>query len=118
MTVFEEAKKSYNKMMNDFCLEYLTIGERLSENTDGWNVRDMVSECQYQYDKCFEDGNTNAEGRDMNELIEGYGYSYEYAKEAHAEWKSKTMKLRNFIKKYKTYAMTEKCTVRHCSKFD
>lgn len=100
MTTFEQAKKRYNKMMNDFCLEYLTIGERLSEGTENWGISDMVKECKYQLGVCFEDGNGNSEGRYTQELIEWYGWSPESAQEAHKEWLSKTMRLRNFIKKY------------------
>lgn len=118
MTTFEQAKKRYNKMMNDFCLEHLTIGDRLSENTENWNIRDMVSECQYQLDVCFEDGNSNSEGRYTHELIEYYGYDEEDAKQEHARWLSKTTRLRNFIKKYKEIAMTMDCSDGHCSKFD
>lgn len=118
MTVFEEAKKRYNKMMNDFCLEFLTIGERLSEGTEGWGIRDMVSECQYQLDVCFEDGNANSDGRYIQDLIDNYGYSYKSAQREHKEWLSKTMRLRNFIKKYKDVAMKESATVGHFSKYD
>lgn len=118
MTVFEEAKKRYNSMMNDLGLEFLTIGQSLSEGTENWNIRDMVSESQYQLDVCFEDDNSNSEGRYTNELIERYGYSEKDAKRAHADWLSKTMKLRNFIKKYKDIAMQEKCAQGHCSCFD
>lgn len=117
MTVFEEAKTRYNRMMNAFALEHLTIGERLSENTENWNIRDMVSECQYQLDVCFEDGNANSEGRYTRELMERYGYSPEEAIDIHAEWLSKTTQLRNFIKKYKT-VMEESCTEGHCSCWD
>lgn len=118
MTVFEEAKKRYNSMMNDLGLEFLTIGQNLSEGTQNWNIRDMVSECQYQLDVCFEDDNANSEGRYISELIERYSYSEIDAKRAHVEWLSKTMKLRNFIKKYKDVALQEKCSQGHCSCFD
>lgn len=116
--IFEEAKKRYNRMMNDFCLEHLTIGTNFSEDTDGWNIRDMVSECQYQLDVCFEDGNANSEGRYTYEYMEMYGTTYEDAEEIHKDWLSKTMRLRNFIRKYKTEALKVKCTTGHYSKFD
>ena len=118
MSVFEEAKKQYNRMMNDFGLEFLTIGEALSEDTENWTIRDMVSESQYQLDVCYEDGNANSEGRYTRELIEYYGYSPEDAIDAHASWLSKTTRLRNFIRKYKATALKEKCFMGHCSKFD
>lgn len=118
MKVFEEAKKRYNRMMNDFGMEFLTIGTSYSEHTENWNIRDMVSECQYQLDVCFEDGNSNAEGRYTYDLIEYYGYDEEDAKNIHKEWASKTMRLRNFIKKYKDIAMQESCVEGHCSQYD
>lgn len=116
--IFEEAKKRYNGMMNDFGLEYLTIGQRLSEDTDGWNIRDMVSECQYQLDVCYEDGNSNSDGRYILDYMDMYGSTYDEAEDAHKSWLSKTMRLRNFIKKYKEAALKMQCSVGHCSQFD
>lgn len=129
--IFEEAKKRYNDMMYDFCLEHLTIGDdRLSENTDNWNLRDMVSECQYQLDVCYEDGNANNEGQypdyweyTSEDLLNKRKYDYvtrhnENEKELHKEWLSKTMRLRNFIRKYKKAAWEMECTEGHCSNFD
>ena len=42
----ESATKRYNRIMNEICCEHLTIGTSYSENTDGWNIRDMVDEVE------------------------------------------------------------------------
>lgn len=118
MTTFNEAKKRYNALMNDLGLEFLTLGTRFSEDTDDWNLRDMVSEAQYQLDVCYEDGNANSDGRYIYEYMDMYSVSLEEAQEVHKAWLSKTMRLRNFIKKYKAEALTMACTMGHCSKFD
>jgi hypothetical protein len=119
MDRFEEAKKQYNKTLNSLGLEFLTIGTSFSENTDNWNLRDMVSEAQYQLDVCYEEDNANADGRTVAGFMEIYsGASREEAEEAHAEWLKKTRALRAFIRKYQAAALKEKCTQGHCSKFD
>lgn len=115
---FETAKKQYNALMNDLGLEFLTIGTSFSEDTDGWNIRDMVSECQYQLDVCYEDNNANSEGRYISELMDMYCMSEEDAMDVHKDWLNKTRKLRNFIRKYQNIAMQEECTAGHCSKWD
>lgn len=114
----KKATQEYNKLMNDLGLEFLTIGTNFSENTDGWTLRDMVSECQYQLDVCYENENANSEGRYIEEYMDMYGASLEEAEDVHKGWLSKTRRLRNFIKKYKTEAMELKCAAGHCSKFD
>lgn len=116
--IFEDAKKKYNKLMNELGLEHLTIGTNFSEDTENWNIRDMVSECQYQLDVCYEEGNANSEGRYIDEYMDMYCVSYDDAVDAQKAWKSKTMKLRNFIRKYEKVAVTMSCTSGHCSKFD
>lgn len=118
MTTFTEAKKRYNTLMNDLGLEYLTIGTSFSEDTQDWNLRDMVSEAQYQLDVCYEDGNASADGRYIYEYMDTYCVSLEEAQEIHKAWLSKTMRLRNFINKYKAEALTIECTTGHCSKYD
>ena len=116
MNEFEVAKTRYNKMMYDFCLEHLTIGDKkFSEGTEKWNISDMVLECQYQLECCFEEGNSNSEGRYTRELIEDWGYSPEDAIKEHSMWLSKTMRLKNFIKKYKSHLNTIKPFEGHAS---
>lgn len=115
---FKEAKARYNDLMERFGLEFLTIGTDFSENTEGWNIRDMVSECQYQLDVCYEEGNANSDGRYIEQYMDMYGSDEKEAEYVHKEWLSKTRRLRNFIKKYKDIALTEICVSGHCSKFD
>lgn len=97
--------KRFNDLMYDLCLDHLTIGTSSSENTDGWNLRDMVSETQYQLDIHFEDGNLNCELR------------YE-SPEGLRQWRSEVGKLRRFIDAYKPYITDMKCVAGHCSKWD
>ena len=114
----KEATKRYNNLMWDLCYEHNTIGTRLSENTETWNLRDMVSECQYVLDCCYESGNLNSEGSEtINELME-YGYSESEAKEIKSNWLSKTRRLRNFIRAYSPYIKDMKCSMGHCSCYD
>lgn len=127
---YEQAKKDYNDLMFDLGLEFLSIGTNYSENTDGWNVRDMVSECQYQLDVHYEDGNANNEGQHpdywgftVEDLMSERRFKYvqrhnEEQEEMHKDWLYRTRRLRNFIRKYQSLAMKESCTEGHCSKFD
>lgn len=125
----KEATKRYNSMMNDFGFEHLTIGQILSEHTENWNLRDMVCECQYQLEVCYEEGNENNEGQypDYWEYTEQdllsksrYDNVTRHNKEQraiHSAWLSKTRRLRNFIEKYKEIAFTQECTEGHGSNF-
>lgn len=74
----------YNRIMNDICREHSTIGQRLSEGTENWNLRDMMVECQYQFSTYFELGHSNC-----NLKSEDY-----------ASWRSESGKLERFIKRY------------------
>lgn len=102
---FGKAVSRYNKLMFDMCLEFLTIGTSFSENTEGWNIRDLVSECQYQLDTYYEDGHNNHELR--NEGPDGM-----------RTWRSETGKYRRFINAYLPYIHGVKCTGGHCSRYD
>ena len=113
----KKAIDRYNSIMMDFCWEHCTIGTSYSECTEEWNLRDMVSEAQYHLDTCYEEGNLQAEGSDLQELYD-MGYSDCSVKEIRKEWLSKTRRLRNFIEAYKPYITELKCFVGHCSKFD
>jgi hypothetical protein len=111
----ENAKTQYNRIMNDLGLEFLTIGTRFSENTERWNLRDMVCECQYQLEVCYEDGNANSDGRIIRDYMDMYGCSKEEATNAHSIWLSKTKKLRTFINKYKREALKLNGVMNHSS---
>lgn len=124
------ATKRYNDLMWDLGYEHNTIGTSLSEDTEDWNLRDMVSECQYVLDCCYEDGHANSEGRytDYLKLSEEDMMSKEKIryvmrhndaeKKMHEHWLSMTRRLRNFIKKYEPYIKDMKCASGHCSCYD
>lgn len=118
MTVFEKAKTEYNALMFSIGYEFCTIGTNFSEGTEGWTLRDMVSEAQYHLDCCYDDYNDCSDGRNITDYMDKYGTDYEDAKDAHEDWLKKTRKLRAFVNRYKQEALTTKCTMGHCSKFD
>ena len=91
---------TYNNIMVTIGCDHLTIG--YGENTDNWNLRDMVAECDYQLNTFYDYGHCN------NELKE-----YDYK-----EWLSETSRLKRFIKNYWPYTKEMKCYEGHCSKYD
>ena len=101
----ENAIKRYNRIMNSICREHLTIGERLSEDTEDWNLRDMVSECQYQLDTYYECGHCNEDMRRGDE-------------DDRKAWRSETGMLSRFIKAYEPFIGDMICESGHCSKYD
>lgn len=100
------ATRKYNDIMEWLGYEHNTIGTRLSENTDGWNLRDMVAECDYTLSTYYECGHCNEEMR------------YDDDPYVRAEWKKHTSALRSFIKTYSPYINDIECASGHCSKFD
>lgn len=48
MLNMETVVKRYNKLMMSLGVEHLTIGTRLSQDTDGWGIKEMVQEAKYQ----------------------------------------------------------------------
>ncbi len=127
---FEQAKAEYNSIMFDYCWEHCTIGTRFSEDTDGWNLRDMVSEAQYHLDTCYEEGHAENEGRypeyrkiDSSCILSEEKYRRvirhnEQEKELHEYWLRKTRRLRTFVRKYKKHIEQLECVSGHCSDFD
>lgn len=86
---FEVAKEKYNKIMHKIGREYLRVPD--GENTENWNLRDMVAECDYN-------ANTGSEMGLMG---------YEVAM------------LRRFINQYKDKIDDMTCTTNHySSKYD
>ena len=116
--IFEEAKKRYNRLMMDYCIEHATIGTNFSENTEDWNLRDMVSEAQYHLDCCFEEGNANSEASNIEYLMDTYGVDRDIAKLDHADWLRKVRRFRAFIKAYEGAVKDIKCAQGHCSCYD
>ena len=103
---FEKAVKRYNDLMFGMCLEHLTIGTNYSENTEGWNIRDLVAEEDYQLSCFFEDGNACEELRHSED---------EYERKM---WRSDVGRLTRFINYYKPYIKDVRCTQGHCSQYD
>ena len=101
----EKATERYNKLMNSLALEHLTIGEYLSEDTEGWTVRDMVAECDYQLSTYYEEGHLNCELKEDGE----YG---------RRQWYSEVGRLTRFIKAYEPFIDNFGCVSGHCSKYD
>ena len=98
----EKITERYNNIMCSICYEHCTIGTDFSESTEGWNLRDMVAECDYTLSTYFECGHANAEMK----------------QECYKTWKSDTGKLQRFIKAYEPYIDGMKCVSGHCSKYD
>ena len=97
------AKRKYNEIMMAICREHLTIGDTLSENTENWNLRDMVAECDYQLSTYYESGHCNCE---------------ELKQTDYKAWRSETGKLKRFIAHWEPYIDEMKCVDGHCSKYD
>lgn len=108
------ATARYNSIMWDAGYEFATVGETLSKNTEGWNLRDMVSEAQYVLDlwqspDCiwYQDAHAGGCISDPDELRAAYKY-----------WYGTIQRLKRFINAYKDEAVKMTCTSGHCSKFD
>ena len=99
--------------MFSICREHLSIGTNFSEDTENWNLRDMVSEMQYtinQYENpdCiyWEDAHDEFQPKEK-----GVGVWYK-------EWRNTIAKMKRFVAKYKDEALTIKCVSAHCSEYD
>ena len=127
---FEQVKTEYNDIMFAYCWEHCTVDTKYSENTEGWNLRDRVSEVQYHLDTCYEEGNAESEGRhpeywkiDSSCILSKEKYDYvtrhnEQEKKSHEEWLKKTRRLRSFVRKYEKHIEEIQCIEGHCSCFD
>ena len=96
------ALRKYNEIMFYLCREYLTIGTNYSEDTDFWNLRDLVAECDYQLSTYYEHGHCN----------------YDLRREDRKAWISETGRLKRFIAHWEPYIGDMVCAQGHCSKFD
>ena len=127
---FIDVQNEYNSLMFDLGLEHNSIGTDYSENTENWNLRDMVSECQYQYECYYEKGHIRAEGRypnfwkyNIDDIFSESRYNYiskhnEEEQRLHDMWLNETKRLRNFIRKYRNYINELECYEGHCSYYD
>lgn len=103
---FDKAVKRYNDIMMSLCYEHVTIGTRYSEDTKGWNIRDMVAECDYVLSGYFESGHCNADMR------------YSDDPEERKIWRSETGRLQRFIAAFKPFIDGVICEAGHCSQYD
>ena len=102
----KSAIKRYNNLMEELCYEHNTIGTSLSEDTEKWNLRDMVAECDYTLSTFYESGHCNGDTR------------YSDDPDDRKYWRQYTGKLSRFIKHYEPYIKELKCSEGHCSRFD
>ena len=102
----KKAVERYNDIMYSICREHVTIGTRFSENTDGWNIRDMVAECDYQLSTYYEEGHCNGDMR------------YSDDEDDRKTWRRETGRLKRFIKAYEPFIDDVVCKEGHCSQYD
>lgn len=100
----EKATDRYNGIMFDLCADHLTIGiPSYSEGTDGWNLRDMVAECDYLLSTYYDPGHTNYDMRSSDDEDE------------RKAWRSETGKLKRFIRAYEPFIADMVCVDEHGS---
>lgn len=99
----DKAIQRYNQIVCSIGYEHISIGTEFSENTEHWNIRDMVAECDYILSTYYEEGHANEELRHIGER---------------KMWVSETGKLKRFIEAYKPFIDDVKCTQGHCSDYD
>ena len=102
--VMETAIKRYNDIMNSIGYEHKTIGEPLSEDTENWNLRDMVAEVDYVLSCYYEDGHILGDMR--------------YDEDDIRIWRNETGRLKRFLNRYVPFITDMICTTGHCSKYD
>lgn len=102
----EKIIERYNNMMFALCLEHVTIGTEYSEDTEGWNLRDMVAEADYWLGIYNEAGTASGDMR------------YSDDPDERKAWRSESGKLRRFIDAYKTDIGEIECVSKHCSIYD
>ena len=101
----ETALKRYNNIMYMLAYEHNTIGTNYSEDTENWNLRDMVAECDYVLSTFYESGHCNCDMR------------YE-SEEGRKEWTREVGILKRFINTYSKYIDDMICECGHCSTYD
>ena len=96
------ALRKYNEIMMYIGYEHNTIGTNYSENTENWNLRDMVAECDYILSTYNEPGHGN----------------YEMKREDRKQWLAETGRLKRFIAHWEPYIENIQCYQGHCSNYD
>ena len=101
----EKAIKRYNDIMGIICAEHVQIGTRFSEDTEGWNIRDMVAEADYWLSCYYEEGHCRCDDR------------FE-SPEEYKVWVKETGYLKRFINAYLPFIDGVICVSGHCSQYD
>lgn len=101
----KKAVERYNDIMGHIGYEHNQIGTCFSENTENWNLRDMVAECDYTLSTYYEYGHCNEDLRHGDE-------------DEKKMWKSETGRLKRFINTYSKFIDDLECAVGHCSDYD
>ena len=102
---FENAIKRYNKLMSELYLDHLMISD--DNNNSDWNIRDLVSECQFNLNLYYQFG-TN-QYSDLH---------HEFGVDDYKRALSEVGKLKRFINTYSKFTDSLVCKVHHCSKYD
>ncbi|MCH5303542.1 MAG: hypothetical protein J1E41_01645 [Ruminococcus sp.] len=109
----KRATQTYNNIMYDICREYLTIGDRLSERTENWNIRDLVCEIDYTLniyldESCmpYQDAHYYPEDK------------YNRQSAYYTEWYNPIQRMKRFIKTYEPLSRDIIPTESHCSQYD
>lgn len=100
------AIKRYNNIMSTIGYEHNTIGTNLSEDTEKWNLRDMVAECDYTLSCYYENGHCNGDMR------------YSDDPEERKMWYREVGYLKRFINTYSKFIKDLVCAAGHCSQYD
>jgi hypothetical protein len=107
------AIKRYNDIMNSICREHNTIGERLSDGTENWNLRDMVSEMQYTFDLWNEPGSVA-----YDDAHDEFQPVRNGRREWYYNWQLEKARMKRFIEAYEPFIGDMECAISHCSRFD
>ena len=109
----KSAIKRYNDIMNSICREHNTIGERLSEGTEKWNLRDMVSEMQYTLDLWNEPGSVAwDDAHDDCQPIRNGRKAWLY------NWQKEKARMERFITAFEPFIDDLECAESHSSIYD
>lgn len=104
------ATKRYNNIMFDIAREHNTIGTSFSENTEKWNLRDMVSEMQYTLDLWNDETSLAWE--------DAHDGSQPAWKPWYREWQNEKARMKRFIDAYSPHIDDMVCAIGHCSCYD
>ncbi|MCQ2581875.1 MAG: hypothetical protein MJ170_02730 [Alphaproteobacteria bacterium] len=107
-TRFENAKRDFNQLVWYLGIEYLEITDvPYEEDEKIWNIRDMISEIQFELNKYF------------NPDMEQYAVLHGNGDEIDVQIaKNNVAAMRKFINKYKNHVDGLVCVREHCSKWD